>query len=329
MAAKIYREPDVDPSLIKSRRVGVVGYGNQGRAHALNLRDSGVSVEVGLHEGSRSRERAREDGFAVLPVAELAPRADLLMLLTPDVPMRNVYREEIAPYLRPGQAIAFAHGFNVRYGLIEPPPEIDVLLVSPKGPGRQLRGEYEAGRGLAALVGVHQDATGQAWPLALSYAGALGCARRGILETTFAEETECDLFGEQAVLCGGLVELVKAGFDTLVEAGYSPEAAYYECFHEVKLITDLMFESGIAGMRRAISDTAEWGGFVSGPRVVGDEARQAMREVLERIQSGEFAREWIAESDAGSPNLNRYREEEAAHPIDKVRQRLKPDGEPG
>jgi ketol-acid reductoisomerase len=327
--AKFFEPSECDPGIVQCLKVAVIGYGNQGHAHALNLRDSGVSVIVGARAGSESGTRAQTAGFDVRPVADCAREADLLMLTLPDVPMSQVYRQDIEPHLRPGQALLFAHGFNVHYKLIQAPPEVHIGMVSPKGPGHGLRSEYLQGRGLAALVAVDQDAPQapfQALELCLSYAAGIGAHRALIMETTFREETECDLFGEQAVLCGGLIELVKAGFETLVEAGYEPEAAYFECVHETKLIVDLLISRGFRGMREAISDTAEWGGYGVGPRVVGDAARAEMRAILHEIQNGAFTRTWLAESEQGAPNLHASREQEAGHPAEaagaEIRSRL-------
>ncbi|MCW5942745.1 MAG: ketol-acid reductoisomerase [Fimbriimonadaceae bacterium] len=319
----IYHEDDANPAWIRSSKVAVIGYGSQGHAHALNLRDSGVDVRVALHAESKSRDRAREAGFEVPTVAEAARWADALMFCTPDVTMGDVYREFVAPNLRPGQLLLFAHGFSVHYGLIEAPAFVDVAMVAPKGPGHRLRAEFARGSGLFALVAVQQDASGRALERTLSYAWGIGCARLGMLETTFKEETETDLFGEQAVLCGGISALVKAGFETLVEAGYRPEAAYFECLHETKLIVDLLYEGGLSHMTRAISDTAEWGAYTAGPRVINDESRKAMRELLAEIQSGEFTRKWIAEDRAGRPNMARCREQDAEHPVEEVGRRLR------
>jgi ketol-acid reductoisomerase len=315
---RFFTEPDIDLELIKSKRVGLLGYGNQGHAHALNLRDSGVSVTVGLYEGSKSADKAREAGFDVASVAEATQQCDVLMLCLPDVPMGHIYCESIEPHLREGHALLFAHGFNIHFGLIEPPEFVDVAMVSPKGPGHGLRSEFLQGSGLPALVALHQDSSGKGLQIALSYAAALGSLRALIFETTFREETVCDLFGEQAVLCGGLVELVKAGFETLVAAGYEPEAAYFECLHETKLIVDLLVTRGLAGMRAAISDTAEWGGYVAGPRVVDSRSREAMKEILAEIEDGEFARRWVQENAAGGKRLAAYRDEEQRHPAESA-----------
>jgi len=309
---------DADPELIRTRRVAIVGYGSQGHAHALNLRDSGVRVVVGLHQGSASAERARKAGFQVLPVAEAAAAADLVSLLIPDPIAPDVYREHIAPHLTPGKALLLAHGFNVHYGEIDAPEGVDVILVAPKSPGNMVRREYAAGRGVPALLAVHRDATGRAGALALAYAHALGCTRAGVLETTFGAETETDLFGEQAVLCGGFSALVKAGFETLVDAGYDPRLAYFECLHELKLIVDLAYARGLSGMRAEVSDTAEYGDYVSGPRVIGAEARAAMRTVLDEVRSGSFARGWIEEWRSGGEGFRRMREEEGRHQLDQV-----------
>ncbi|HEY4621799.1 MAG TPA: ketol-acid reductoisomerase, partial [Gaiellaceae bacterium] len=293
--ATIYREGNLD---LLSGKVAVLGYGAQGHAHALNLRDSGVEVEVGLREGSPSRAAAEDAGLTVGTVAEVVRGAQLVSVLLPDQVQPSVYEEEVAPNLSPGAALLFAHGFNVHYGRIAPPAGHDVIMVAPKGPGHIVRRLFEEGFGTPALAAVAQDASGGAFELALAYAAGIGAARAGIIETTFAEETETDLFGEQAVLCGGVTELIRAGFETLVEAGYSPEGAYYECLHEMKLIVDLIWEGGLAGMRYSISDTAEYGDLTRGPRVIDEHVRERMRELLADIQSGAFAREWIAEMDA-------------------------------
>ena len=320
--AHLFSLGDVDPAALQSKTVAVIGYGNQGHAHALNLRDSGVRVLVGAREGAGAAA-ARAAGFDTLAIAEAAAQADVAMICTPDVPMRGIFEGEVAPGLVPGNAVLFAHGFNVRYGLIEVPEGVDVGLVSPKGPGAWLRREYLAGAGLAALVAVERDATGNAWPLVLAYAAGIGSARVLMMRTTFAEETETDLFGEQAVLCGGIPALLKAAYDTLVEAGYQPEAAYFECVHEAKLITDLMYERGLSGMRAAISDTAEWGGFEAEKTIVGDDTRQGMRALLAAIKDGSFANNWIEEDAAGRPRLARYRQAEAAHPSEAVGRQLR------
>lgn len=316
--AKFFEATDADRTLLDRRRVAVVGYGSQGHAHALNLRDSGVSVKVGLYEGSRSADIAREQGLEVTTVAEAAQWADTVALLLPDTKQPAVYHVEVEPHLVEGDVLLFAHGFNVHYGEIRPPEHVDTVLVAPKSPGDMLRNEYRAGRGVPALIGVHHDASGKALDLALAYADGLGCTRAGVLQTTFAAETETDLFGEQAVLCGGLSELVKAGFETLVEAGYDPQLAYFECLHEMKLIVDLVYTRGLSGMRAEVSDTAEYGDYVSGPRVIGDASRTAMKEILDEIQSGAFARKWIEEARCGGREFERLREQERAHAIESV-----------
>jgi len=321
--ATIYYTKDVNPELIKSRRVGIIGYGSQGHAHALNLRDSGVEVKVGLYEGSKSKAKAEEAGLEVLTVAELTQWADVVMFTVPDVPMRKIYAEGVQPHLRAGQTLLFAHGLNIHFNLIQPPADVNVAMVAPKGPGHRLRAEYVGGAGMPALVAVAQDATGDAKDIALSYAWGIGSAKAGILETTFKEETETDLFGEQVVLCGGLSALIKAGFDTLVEAGYQPEAAYFECLHETKLIVDLLYEGGLSYMRYSISETAEWGDYITGPKIITDETRAAMKKVLTDIQDGTFAREWIAESENGYPRMNQYRAEGQNSELETVGKKLR------
>jgi ketol-acid reductoisomerase len=321
--ATVYYERDADPGIIAGRKVAVIGYGSQGHAHALNLRDSGVDVRVALRDGSSSAAKAAAAGLRVAPVADAAREADVIMILAPDTEQQAIYRAAIEPGLRAGDAILFAHGFNVRFGLIPPPEGVDVAMVAPKGPGHLVRRTYEGGGGVPALIAVAQDATGKARDLALSYAHAIGATRAGVLETTFQEETETDLFGEQVVLCGGLTSLIQAGFETLVEAGYQPESAYFECLHEVKLIVDLMYEHGIAGMRYSISDTAEYGDLTRGPRVINSAVREEMRRILDEIQSGRFADEWIAENKAGRPRFNQLREEGRTHPIEQVGSELR------
>ncbi|MDP8955175.1 MAG: ketol-acid reductoisomerase [Actinomycetota bacterium] len=318
MAAKVYYDADADPGLIRGRRVAVIGYGSQGHAHALNLADAGVDVRVGLREGSSSRAKAEAAGLKVATVAEAASEADLVMVLLPDTEQREVYEASIAPHLEPGDALFFAHGFNVRFEQITPPPGVDVGMVAPKGPGHLVRRTYETGGGVPCLIAVAQDASGKARELALSYAQAIGGARAGVLETTFDEETETDLFGEQVVLCGGLTALVQAGFETLVEAGYQPESAYFECLHELKLIVDLMYEQGITGMRYSISDTAEYGDLTRGPRIVNAETKAEMRRILEEIRDGSFAEEWMAESRGGRQRFNELRAKGASHQIEQV-----------
>ncbi len=316
--AKLYYESDVDPSLVQGRKVAILGYGSQGHAHALNLAESGVDVRVGLRPGSASVPKATEAGLRVLSTADAVAEADLVMVLLPDTQQAAVYEADIAPNLRQGDALFFAHGFNIRFGQIVPPPGVDVAMVAPKGPGHLVRRTYTEGGGVPSLVAVAQDASGKAHDLALSYAHALGATRAGVLDTTFEEETETDLFGEQVVLCGGLTALVQAGFDTLVEAGYQPESAYFECLHELKLIVDLMYEQGIAGMRYSISDTAEYGDLTRGPRVIDDHVRATMRQILDEIRSGAFAEEWIAENRSGRTRFEQLRAAGAEHPIEKV-----------
>jgi ketol-acid reductoisomerase len=320
----IYYDDDASLDLIRSRRVAVLGYGSQGHAHALSLRDSGCDVRVGLPASSRSRDAAEREGLAVRTPDEACAEADLVMVLAPDTVQRRLYRDAIQPSLTEGDALFFGHGFNIRFGYIEPPPYVDVAMVAPKGPGHLVRRQYVEGRGVPVLVAVEQDASGQAFDLALSYAKAIGGTRAGALRTTFTEETETDLFGEQAVLCGGASALVQAGFETLVEAGYQPEVAYFECLHELKLIVDLMYEGGLAKMRWSVSDTAEYGDYTRGPRIVTDETKAEMRRILAEIRSGEFAREWVAEDDAGRPTYTKLAEEAAAHPIEEVGGRLRP-----
>ncbi|HEX3540572.1 MAG TPA: ketol-acid reductoisomerase, partial [Acidimicrobiales bacterium] len=297
--AKVYYEKDADSGLIAGRKVAVMGYGSQGHAHALNLRDSGVDVRVGLRDGSSSRAKAEAAGLRVTSIAQAADEADVIMMLTPDTEQQATYEAAIEPSLRPGDALLFAHGFNIRFGLIRPPAGVDVAMVAPKGPGHLVRRTFEGGGGVPSLIAVAQDASGKARDLALSYANAIGSTRAGVLDTTFDEETETDLFGEQVVLCGGLTSLIMAGFETLVAAGYQPESAYFECLHEVKLIVDLMYENGIAGMRFSISDTAEYGDLTRGPRVINDAVKAEMKQILTEIQDGTFANEWIAENRAG------------------------------
>ena len=321
--AKVYRERDAKITAIKNKTVAIVGYGIQGRAHALCLRDSGVKVIVAELEGTQAWKNAQADEMPVMSAAEAAAKADIVALLTQDHVQPIVYREAIEPNLKKGNALMFAHGFNIHYNQIVPPDNVDVFMVAPKGPGSLVRAEFERGRGVPALVAVEQDASGKAMDIALAYAKALGATRAGVLETTFSEETETDLFGEQAVLCGGVTELIKAGFDTLVEAGYQPECAYYEVLHELKLIVDLIQAWGMNGMRRRVSDTAEYGDMSRGPRVIGPEVRDAMEEILEEIQTGEFAREWILENRANRPVFTRLRELEAEHPIEMVGPKLR------
>ncbi len=316
--AKTYHDNDADLSLIQAKRVAIIGYGSQGHAHALNLKDSGVDVRIGLRAGSKSEAKAREAGLEVASVADAANWADVIMVLTPDELQRGIYAENIAPELTAGKALVFAHGFNIRFGTITPPKDVDVFLVAPKAPGHRVREVFREGGGTPGLIAVEQDATGYAKELALSYAKAIGCTRAGVIETTFKEETETDLFGEQAVLCGGTAELVKAGFETLVNAGYQPEIAYFECLHELKLIVDLMYRGGLAYMRHSISNTAEWGDYQSGKRVVTPAVREEMGRILKDIQDGTFAKKFIAENEAGNGTFNEIRRGEASHPIEKV-----------
>jgi ketol-acid reductoisomerase len=304
-------------------KVAVVGYGSQGHAHALNLHDSGVEVEVGLRDGSSSRQAAEEAGLSVATVAEAVRGAQVVSLLLPDQVQPAVYESDVAPNLEPGAAVLFAHGFNVHYGRIAPPAEHDVIMVAPKGPGHIVRRLFTEGYGTPALVAVAQDASGRALDLAMAYAAGIGATRAGVIETTFIEETESDLFGEQAVLCGGVTELIRLGFETLVEAGYQPEIAYYECLHELKLIVDLIYEGGLAGMRYSVSDTAEYGDLSRGPRVINAAVKDEMRKILSEVQSGEFAREWIAEDDNGRPNFKKWQEEGERHPIEETGRKLR------
>jgi ketol-acid reductoisomerase len=316
--ANVYYEKDADRSFIASRKVAVIGYGSQGHAHALNLRDSGVDVRVGLRAGSSSAAKAEAAGLPVRSIADASAEADLVMLLGPDTEHKAIFTEQIAPNLSSGDALFVAHGFSVRFGQVVAPEGVDVALVAPKGPGHLVRRTYEEGGGVPCLIAVAKDSSGKAKELALAYADAIGGARAGVLETTFEEETETDLFGEQVVLCGGLTALVQAGFETLTEAGYQPESAYFECLHELKLIVDLMYEQGIAGMRYSISDTAEYGDLTRGPRVINRAVKAEMKAILDEIRSGTFAEEWIAESENGRPNYQRLQAEGAAHPIETV-----------
>jgi len=316
--ANVYYEKDADRSLIADRRVAVIGYGSQGHAHALNLKDSGIDVRVGLRDGSSSKAKAEAAGLTVRSIADAVAEADVVMLLGPDTEHKTIFTEHIAPNLADGDALFVAHGFSVRFGQVEAPAGVDVALVAPKGPGHLVRRTYTEGGGVPCLIAVAQDASGHARGLALAYADAIGGARAGVLETTFEEETETDLFGEQVVLCGGLTALVQAGFETLVEAGYQPESAYFECLHELKLIVDLMYEQGIAGMRYSVSDTAEYGDLTRGPRLINEAVRAEMRAILDEIQTGKFADEWIAESESGRPNFSALGQAGRDHPIEKV-----------
>ena len=321
--ATIYYDSDCDPDLIRSRRVAIIGYGSQGHAHALNLKDSGVEVVVGLREGSAGREAAAAGGLDVADIGEAAAEADTVMMLVPDQHMASIYDDHVAEGLEPGDTLMFAHGFNIHYGAITPPDRVDVSMVAPKGPGHLLRRTFESGSGIPCLVAVHQDDSGSARANALSYASAIGGGRAGILETTFREETETDLFGEQVILCGGVSELIKASYETLVEAGYQPESAYFETLHELKLIVDLLYEGGLSWMRHSISDTAEYGDYTRGPRIVTDDTRAAMKTVLNEIQSGAFANEWLAQAREGAPFLNERRAEDRQHQIEQVGSELR------
>ena len=321
--ATMYHEEDADLSIIQGRKVAIIGYGSQGHAHALNLRDSGVDVRVGLKEGSPSRAKAEAEGLRVTSVAEAVKEANVIMILAPDHLQRHIYAESVLPNLEKGDALFFGHGFNIRFGYIKPSADVDVCMVAPKGPGHLVRREYAAGRGVPVIVAVEQDATGSAWPLTLSYAKAIGGLRAGGILTTFTEETETDLFGEQSVLCGGASQLVMYGFETLVEAGYQPEVAYFEVLHELKLIVDLMYEGGIAKQRWSVSDTAEYGDYISGPRVIGPEVKVRMKEVLTDIQDGTFAKRFVADQDAGAPEFLALRAKGEAHPIEEVGRKLR------
>lgn len=321
--ATLYYDKDADLSLIRNRKVAIVGYGSQGHAHALNLSDSGVRVKVGLPATSKSLAKAKERGLEVAPVAEAAAWADVIMVLAPDTAQPGIYERELAPSLTRGKMLMFAHGFNICYGTVVPPRDIDVAMVAPKGPGHRVRETFQDGSGVPALLAVHQNASGQARHVALAYACAIGAGRAGVLETTFSEETETDLFGEQAVLCGGVSALVKAGFETLTNAGYQPEVAYFECLHELKLIVDLMYRGGLSYMRYSVSDTAEHGDYVSGPRVIDANVKETMKKVLEEIQNGTFARRWIEENQQGRPRFNAVRAAETQHPIEQVGVKLR------
>ncbi|ASS86743.1 ketol-acid reductoisomerase [Geobacillus sp. FSL K6-0789] len=320
--AKVYYNGDANEQYLQGKTVAIIGYGSQGHAHAQNLRDSGVRVIVGLRKG-KSWEQAEQDGFEVYSVREAAKQADIVMVLLPDEKQPAVYKEEIEPGLEPGNALVFAHGFNIHFSQIVPPEHVDVFLVAPKGPGHLVRRTYAEGAGVPALIAVYQDVTGHAKETALAYAKAIGAARAGVLETTFKEETETDLFGEQAVLCGGLTALIKAGFETLVEAGYQPEVAYFECLHEMKLIVDLLYEGGLSWMRYSISDTAQWGDFITGPRIINDAVKAEMKKVLDDIQTGKFAKSWILENQANRPEFNAINRRENEHLIEVVGRELR------
>ncbi len=316
--AKLYYDTDADLNLLHGMTVAIIGYGSQGHAHALNLKDSGVNVVIGLYEGSRSADKARADGLEVLSVSDASKQADWIMVLLPDEFQKEVYAKEIAPHLSKGNVLGFAHGFNIRFGLIEPPDFVDVVMIAPKGPGHTVRWEYQNGQGVPALFAIEQDASGNARSLAMAYAKGIGGTRAGILETNFKEETETDLFGEQVVLCGGLSELVKAGFETLVDAGYQPELAYFECLHEVKLIVDLMVKGGLTAMRDSISNTAEYGDYVSGPRLITSDTKEEMKKILADIQNGTFAQNFVAECNAGKPEMKKFRNRDSELTIEKV-----------
>ncbi len=316
--AEVYYDKDADLSLLEGKTLGIIGYGSQGHAHALNLKDTGLQVMVGLYKGSPSWERAEQAGLQVALVDQVARQADIIMMLVPDTTQPRVYREAIEPHMKAGKTLMFAHGFNIHFRQIHPPASVDVSMVAPKAPGHRMREVFTQGSGVPALLAVHQDASGHAWQVGLAYARGIGATRAGVLRTTFKEETETDLFGEQAVLCGGITSLIKAGFDTLVEAGYQPESAYFEVCHELKLIVDLIYQGGLEYMRYSVSDTAEYGDYTRGPRIIDDSVRVRMRQILKEIQDGSFAREWIAENDEGRARFLALREKETEHPIEKV-----------
>jgi ketol-acid reductoisomerase len=323
MTAKIYTEAEAPIDPLKGKRIAVIGYGSQGHAHALNARDSGLDVIVGLYAGSKSWEAAEKAGLKVAEVADAARQADVIVLLIPDEKQRRVFEENIRPEISPGKSLVWAHGFNIHFKQIVPPEGVDVWMVAPKAPGHRMRELFVEGKGVPSLVAVEQDATGKAWDLAFAYGNAVGSAKAGLIKTTFKEETETDLFGEQSVLCGGITSLIKAGWEVLVEAGYQPEVAYYECLNEMKLIVDLMFEGGMARMRYSVSDTAEFGDYVSGPRIIDESVKQRMRDVLKEIRNGTFAHRWLDENEMGRPNFTRYREQAANDPMEKVGQDLR------
>jgi ketol-acid reductoisomerase len=323
MTVRIYYDADADLNLLQGKQIAIIGYGSQGHAHALNLRDSGCNVVVGLYRGSKSWAAAQEAGLPVTTVEEAAATADIIMLLVPDQVQRSLYETAIRPHLRAGKTLMFAHGFNIHYGQIVPPPDIDVSMVAPKGPGHIVRRLFQEGIGTPALLAVYQDASGRAKEIALAYAKGIGATSAGVIETTFKDETETDLFGEQAVLCGGVANLIKAGFETLVEAGYPAELAYFECLHELKLIVDLIWQGGLSYMRYSVSDTAEYGDYTAGPRVIDDHVRQTMRQLLKEIQDGTWAKNWLLENQVGRPNFNALRRREAEHPIEQVGKRLR------
>ncbi|PZC47955.1 MAG: ketol-acid reductoisomerase [Chloroflexi bacterium] len=316
--ATIFYDQDADLSLIQDKTIGIIGYGSQGHAHALNLKDSGLNVLVGLYEGSKSKAKAEAAGLTVKTVAEVAEAADIIMIVAPDTSQRDIYRESIQPFMKAGKTLMFAHGFNIHYEQIKPPPEVDVTMIAPKAPGHRMREVYTDGSGVPGLLAIHQDASGQAQAIALAYGKGVGCTRAGVLATTFKEETETDLFGEQVALCGGITSLIKNAFEVLVEAGYQPESAYFEVLHEMKLIVDLFYEGGLGYMRYSISDTAEYGDYSRGPRIVDERTKDEMRKILTEIQDGTFAREWIAENDEGRKRFTQMRKDEAEHPIEAV-----------
>ena len=321
--ANVYYEKHGNPSLIKSKRVAVIGYGSQGHAHSLNMRDSGVNVTIATYAGSPSALRAKEEGLPVATIEDAVKNSDVIMILLPDETQKKVYKASIEPNLRPGQTLMFAHGFNIHFGQMVPPPFVDVTMIAPKAPGHRMRELFQEGVGVPGLLAIHQDASGQAKQNALSYAWATGNLKAGVIETTFKEETESDLFGEQSVLCGGVSALVKMAFETLVEAGYQPEIAYFECLHELKLIVDLFYQGGLSYMRYSVSDTAEYGDYSRGPRVIDEHVRATMKQILTEIQNGTFAKQWIAENEAGRPNFKKMRQDEANHPIEAVGKQLR------
>ena len=321
--AKMYYESDADLGTIADMTIGVMGYGSQGHAHALNMHDNGLNVQIGLYEGSKSKEKAEADGLKVGLVADVAREADIIMVLLPDTSQAEVYRESIEPHLEPGNTLMFAHGFNIHYKTIVPPETVDVSMVAPKAPGHRMREVFTKGSGVPGLLAIHQDVSGNTREIGLAYAKGVGCTRAGVLDTTFKEETETDLFGEQSVLCGGVTALIKAAYETLVEAGYQPESAYFECMHELKLIVDLLYEGGMEYMRYSISDTAEYGDYSRGPKVIDEHVKENMKKVLADIQDGTFAREWLAENDEGRPRFNQLRKENAAHNIEEVGKELR------
>ncbi len=320
---RIFYEADADARFLQGKTVAVIGYGSQGHAQAQNLRDSGISVIVGQRPGSANYEKAVEDGFEPVSAREAAEKADVIQMLVPDHIQAKLYREDVAPFMTSGKTLLFSHGFNIHFGQIVPPKDVDVVMVAPKGPGHLVRSEYVRGAGVPALVAIHQDASGQALQTALAYARGIGATRAGVMETTFQEETETDLFGEQVVLCGGVSELIKAGFETLVEAGYQPEIAFFECMHELKLIVDLIYQGGLSYMRYSISDTAEYGDYTRGKRIITEETRREMKKILQEIQTGAFAREWILENQAGTPMFRAIRQRERAHLVEQVGKRLR------